>query len=56
MAENNESVDLNDTATESVIMNGIVANSTPVGSKVSLDDLFQLMKSQSHELNVKRCV
>ena len=49
----NESMNLNDTGTESVIMNGVTANSTPVGNKVSLDDMFQLMKSQSHELNVK---
>ena len=49
----NESVNLNDTGRESVIMSGVTANSTPTSSKVSLDDLFQLMKIQSSELDAK---
>ena len=49
---NNESVNMNDTATESIIMSEAAANSTPVvNSKVSLEDVFQLMKMQSNELN-----
>ena len=53
MADNNESVNLNDTETESMIVSGVNAKSTPIISKVSLDDLFQLMKVQSNELNAK---
>ena len=53
MADNNESVSLNDTETESMIMSGVNAKSIPTINKVSLDDLFQLMKVQSNELNAK---
>ena len=51
MADNNESANLNETETESMIMMGVNAKSTLTSSKVSLDDLFQLMKIQSNELN-----
>ena len=53
MADNDESVSLTDTETESMIMSGVNAKSTPTISKVSLDDLFQLMKAQNNNLNAK---
>ena len=52
MAENNESVETNNTDTESIILNEISANSTPraIDNKVSLEDLFQLIKTQNNQL------
>ena len=45
MANNNKSISINNTATESLLLNEPQANSTPITSnKVSLEDLFQLMK------------
>ena len=50
----NESISINNTATESLLLNEPQANSTPITSnKVSLEDLFQLMKLQNNELNDK---
>ena len=45
MAENNESIEMNNTETESMILNEISANSTPmaISNKVSLEELFQLI-------------
>ena len=48
---NNESINMNNTATESILMSEPEANWTPiVNNKVSLEDLFQLMKIQNNEL------
>ena len=42
---------MNNMATESIIMSEAEANSTPVvNNKVSLEELFQLMKIQNNEL------
>ena len=47
----NESISINNTATESLLLNEPQANSTPIiNNKVSLEDLFQLMKIQNNEL------
>ena len=49
----NESINMNNTATESMLSE-TEANSTPIiSNKVSLEDLFQLMKIQNNELNDK---
>ena len=64
MADNNENVSLTDmetenpvnvelSQTESMIMSGVNAKSTPTVSKVSLDDLFNFMKAQEVNLNAK---
>ena len=51
MANNNESINIENTATESLLLNEPQANSTPIiNSKVSLEDLFLLMKIQNKEL------
>ena len=59
MAENNDSIEINNTATESILLNGISANSTPraIENKISLEDLFILIKTQnSCLLYTSRCV
>ena len=54
MADNNESSNIENTATESLVLNEPQANSTPIiNNKVSLEDLFQLMKIQNGQLNNK---
>ena len=47
----NENISINNTATESLLLSEPEANSTPImNNKVSLEDLFQLMKIQNNEL------
>ena len=47
----NENTSIDNTATESLLLNEQQANSTPIiNSKVSLEDLFLLMKTQNNEL------
>ena len=54
MADNNESINVENTATESLVLNEPQANSTSIiNDKVSLEDLFQLMKIQNGQLNNK---
>ena len=52
MAENNNSVEMNSTGTESILLDKISANSTPraVENKISLEDLFTLIKTQNRVL------
>ena len=52
MAENNNSVEMNSTDTESILLDRISANSTPraVENKISLEDLFTLIKTQNRVL------
>ena len=52
MAENNDSIEINNTATESILLDGISANSTPraIENKISLEDLFILIKTQNSVL------
>ena len=56
MAENNESVEMNNTDTESIILNEINANSTPraIDNKVSLEDLFILITTQNNQFQLLR--
>ena len=44
--------EINNTATESILLNGISANSTPraIENKISLEDLFILIKTQNSVL------
>ena len=49
MANNNESINIENT--ESLLLNEPHANSTPImNGRVSLEDLFLLMKIQNNEL------
>ena len=54
MANNNESVSLNDTETESMIMNNVEIQSTPTTTRIkelSVDDVFNLIKTMSESIN-----
>ena len=48
MAESNDSIEINNTATESILLDGINANSTPkiIENKISLEDLFTLINNK----------
>ena len=52
MAERNNSMEVNNTDTESILLDKISANSTPraVENKISLEDLFILIKTQNSVL------
>ena len=54
MAENNNSLEMENTATESILL-GINANSTPktIENKISLEDLFTLISDKFEQQNLK---